>query len=497
MPGKRLNTSQSEGALSVNSRLSASRREKLINLKKREDLKDALMSKFQGRFGHGSKDKHEDEVSLASTTIRREVDHFAEKANVTEANLGRLERRLVQKAVPRPGDTASMVSGYSGTQRSVASLAGQNVINGGNPGGEQTYSWTRLDQYASYLHEQDSLRQRLGVHALQKKLRMDLDQQLAEKRKREMDQVEEDKHYHVNTMLDLDRWKEQQKIRDAEKHAKIMQEKGERDTQLAFEKKLRDEALQKKKEEESSLVEKIVTEMEVEQRRFEKKKAQTKKAMRKVFEENQMEQEKANEEKKKAQVREAQAIKDAQKAMEKQEEQRQAEMNARIEKQNNLMKSLQDNMDGIKKETGDNDAQRANAQQDEMDRHFFEAESMKQSRLKAMRLENQSYLLKQMDEKNGRKAEDNELTAIQARILQHDSDEYADLEKQKVDNRRKLLVENRKEVERQMAIKLQQSVPVMSEHEIAINRPLLNLVDRTLANNYDPMPGVAADEYED
>lgn len=55
-----------------------------------------------------------------------------------------------------------------------------------------SYDWTRLDEYAplssivssawallrSYLHEQDALRQQLGVKALQRKMRMDLDQQV-------------------------------------------------------------------------------------------------------------------------------------------------------------------------------------------------------------------------------------------------------------------------------------------------------------------------------
>merc|ERR1719221_1257374 len=98
MPMKRLGTSQSEGNLSVNSRLSDKRREKLINLKKREDLKDALTEKFKNRYGHGAADRDADEVSGCSGTIQREVDNFARTAAVTEANLGRLERRIQGRA---------------------------------------------------------------------------------------------------------------------------------------------------------------------------------------------------------------------------------------------------------------------------------------------------------------------------------------------------------------------------------------------------------------
>jgi len=65
--------------------------------------------------------------------------------------------------------------------RSVASLAGESVMKGAD---QKVFDWARLDEYASYLHEQDALRQKLGVNALQKKLKMDLDQQVSEKNKK-------------------------------------------------------------------------------------------------------------------------------------------------------------------------------------------------------------------------------------------------------------------------------------------------------------------------
>ena len=40
------------------------------------------------------------------------------------------------------------------------------------------FEWSKLDEYASYLHEQDAVRQKLGVHDMQKKLRADLDKQV-------------------------------------------------------------------------------------------------------------------------------------------------------------------------------------------------------------------------------------------------------------------------------------------------------------------------------
>lgn len=500
MPGAqaRLGTSQSEGNLSVNSRLTDSRREKLMNLKKREDLKDALTGKLKSRFGTGAVGREADECSVASSAIRREVDTFANKAHVTENNLGRLERRLQQKAIgARDNDSMSKVSAYSsssaGRSRSMTQLAGSNIV-GTAP---QSFDWCKLDEYASYLHEQDALRQKLGVHALQRKLRMDLDQQVADKQMKRHEAVDEDSRYHQNSMIELERWKANEQAREMERQAQNMKETQDRDEQLAFERKLKAEEMQRKKDEEESLVEKIVTEMEGEQRRFEKKKEQTKKAMKKVFEENMDDQRKRGQEKKEQMNKEAAAMKEYNRVLDEQEEQRAQELGDRMERQNDLMKKLQENVAAVQKGAGDNDAQRANAQQDEMDRHFFEAESLKQARLGQLRLENQAYLLKQMEEKDGRGEEDKELQNIQAMILRRDTQEYNEIEKQKIVDRRIRNLDHRKDIERQMEYKMRQSQPEMSEAEVQMNKPLLNLVCRTLderdAQRFDGIP----EEYEE
>jgi len=374
-------------------------------------------------------------------------------------------------------------------------MAGSNVVNG-SPG-PKTYDWSKLDQYASYLHEQDCIRQHMGVKALQKKLRMDLDSQVKQKQQRRDMESEEDRRYHQNSMVELERWKEMEQLRDQEKQDKIMREKDDRDAQLNFERKLRAEEMQKKKDEESSLVNKIVSEMEAEQKKFEKKKEMTKKNMRKVFEENQRDQDRRAEEDRMMREKEAEAMKDYARAMDEQEEQRQREMQQRLERQNELMSKLQANVDGIKKGAGDNDAQRARMQQEEMDRHFFEAESVKQGRLKQLAMENQAYLLKQMDEKDGRRDDEKQLQHIQAAILARDTEEYNDIEREKVINRRKHLVEHSKDIKKQMAYKLMQSQPVMTEAEIQMNKPLLQLVERTLENREEYMPAQMMSEGEE
>merc|ERR1712060_597465 len=245
--------------------------------------------------------------------------------------------------------------------------------------------------------------------------------------------------------------------RTEEKTNKLMREKQDRDEQLNFERK---------------------------------KKEQTKENMRKVFEENNADQARRAQEKKDQMEREADALKEYARVLDEQEEQRAAEMQARLQRQNDLMAKLQANVDGIKKGAGDNDAARANAQQDEMDRHFFEAEKVKQNRLQQMRLENQAYLMKQMDERD--------LQNIQAQILIQDTSEYNQMEKDKVINRRRRLVEHSNDIKKQMVHKLAQSHPTMTDAEIQMNKPLLDLVHRTLDERDSKTPAIYdAPEEED
>lgn len=474
---QRLNTSQSQASgLSTQSRLSEARKEKLLNLKKREDLKDALTSKFQSRFGKGAAQRAPDEMSVCTNDIRGEVEHFAELADVTEANLARLERRIQSKAVKDPdAQSVSAYSAMSRRSRSVASLAGENMMKK-----NMKVDWSRLDEYASYLHEQDAARQKQGVQALQRKLRKDLDIQVAERKAKADENQEEERRYHNNLMVELERWKQTEKSRAEELRQKLQREKKDRDEQLEYERHLKNVAETKKKEEEAKLVDKIVNEMEAEQIRFERKKEQEKAAMRKVFEENVEDLKKRKVLLKEQQEREAAAMREYNRILDEQEDQRAAELEERMARQKGLMDKLQDNVEQQKKESGDNDALRAAKQQDEMDRHYAEAERVKQNRLKQLKMETQAYLFKQMAEKDGRGAEERELQDIQSAILQRDTEEYNEIEREKLINKKIRAYEHRKEIEAQIYQRSLQRVPEMSEAEVKMNRQLLNLVNKTL-----------------
>ena len=72
----------------------------------------------------------------------------------------------------------------------------------------------------------------------------------------------------IYTRQEIEQWKEMEKERDVEMKAKAHKEKQDRDEQLAFDQKRRDEELAKQEKEEKALVSKIVREMEQEKVRM-------------------------------------------------------------------------------------------------------------------------------------------------------------------------------------------------------------------------------------
>jgi len=127
-----------------------------------------------------------------------------------------------------------------------------------------------------------------------------------------------------------------------------------------------------------------------------------------------------------------------------------------------------------------------------MDRFAYEAEKAKQEKLKSMRIENQDFLFKQMAEKDSRKYHDKDLSNLQSQILERDTAEYNEVEKQKAITGRLRYFEHRQLLEKQIQANALRSTPAMSETEIKLNRGLLTLVEKTLSKR-DEAASVAPD----
>merc|ERR1712139_310865 len=240
--------------------------------------------------------------------------------------------------------------------------------------------------------------------------------------------------------------------------------------------------LQRKKDEEAALVEKIAREMEMEKERMEMRRLQQKQAMKKVFAENLEENAQKEEARMRQQELDMEAMKEYNRILAQQEEMRAQELQARMDKQKALMEKMKDNVQKQQQKKGDEDARRAAKQKEEADARAIEMERNKEAKLKEMRHETQAFLFKQMAEKDEKKEQALELKRLQASILEADTQEYMQMEKQKSQDRKVRNIEHRIELEEQIADRAKEVVRkyAMSGAEIKMNRQLLDLVGKTL-----------------
>jgi len=346
----------------------------------------------------------------------------------------------------------------------------------------EDFDWSKLDEYASYLHEQDALRQKAGVLAMQQKLRLDLDRQVADQRMKKQRQRDEEQKYFMNQLVEVEQWKEIERAKADELKIKAHKEKRDRDEQLHYERMLKEEEVNRKKVEESQLVEKISSEMEMEKERMEMRRQQQKTAMKKVFQENLEENAVKAEQTMRQQELDMEAMKEYNRILDQQEEMRAQELQGRMDKQKALMEKMKENVQKQQKKKGDEDARRAAKQKEEADARAIEMERNKECKLKEMRHDTQSFLFKQMAEKDEKKEQAMELKRLQASILEADTQEYMQMEKQKSNDRRHRNVEHRILLEDQIGERAKEPARkyAMSGAEVKMNRQLLDLVDKTL-----------------
>lgn len=360
--------------------------------------------------------------------------------------------------------------------------------------GFRNFDWAKLDEYASYLHEQDSLRQQASTKEMQHRLRLDLDKQVADQRRKKQKQREEEKRYFANQMVEIEQWKKMEAEREVEVKQKNIKEKIDRDEQLDFERRRRDKELVKQEAEEKALVEKIRREMDQEKARALTKKVQQKEAMMRIMAENVAEREIKDAAKEKQAALEIEGMREYNRILDQQEATRAAELESRIARQKTLMDKMKETVQREQGSKNEEDARRALKQKEEADARAIEMERNKEAKLRQMRLETQDFLFAQMDEKEGRKEQAYELKRLQAHILDADTKEYTEMEKARALERRRQNVEHRIELDEQIARKRAELKFTMSDAEVNMNKQLLEVVEKTLneRDQYTVADGTAA-----
>jgi hypothetical protein len=455
-------------------------------------MKDVLIEKFERRYGPNRERMDDNETkSVSESILRDEVNDFVTKAALTEGNLARLERRMRHHARQKIGssDTESVISAYSIATRQT----GQSGLSGdpdqsprplqtleGIPEDDETpYDWGMLDEHAKFLHELEIFRAQQGIKEQRQKLKSELDKQLADQLDRRKVQKDYDRKYHEELLEELSKWNDIDAKKDEEKLEKQTQERVIRDNQLQRDKQIRSEEADKRKRDEELFVRKIAVEVIAEKDNLLKKKERDREVFKNMFLENETDKQQKKEELERQRERDLEYALEYGRIQDRQDNQKKAELQVRINRQKQREKNMEKLAADITQQETD-DAAKCARQRLEIETRLIEMEQNKEEKLKKQRQDTQTFLLRQMQDKVDKKEERKQNRDMQATILAEDSAEFIRQKNKEIAARKERNVLHRLELQKQIQKRKQFKQDAMSAEEVALNRDLLNTVDRLL-----------------
>eukprot|EP00811_Abedinium_folium_P032398 NODE_5447_length_1769_cov_7.221681.p1 GENE.NODE_5447_length_1769_cov_7.221681~~NODE_5447_length_1769_cov_7.221681.p1 ORF type:complete len:491 (+),score=167.18 NODE_5447_length_1769_cov_7.221681:3-1475(+) len=468
-----------------------SRRERLENMMAREELKDSLVQKYRDRYGNGAK-KSADEVSLASTTIRREVGRLViatAPAPVTESNINKLERRLQRYAngadvdIISSGSISAYTLGSKDTSRSrstqrrprgtavpatipevsmamkpaascnrglsceirdvgVEAVIGAELITPPRPAvGDAAYASSKPRVGKRLSEAADPLM----------KISEDLNQQIAQRRAARAQDREDDKRYRMMQESAIDEWQEQERAVVVRQRERAVEARRELDVQIEASSRLKEE------EKRTQLVEArqncvgVRQSLVVDEQRSNELRVARREHAVKSREEVAIEAMKRQEQERLREVAEDRAIENYNRVKEAREQARKDPMLEKVHARHQLSELVGANLIANEHEREEELCKRVAVQRSANDAAAEKSVAAKAAELQHAREETRDYLVAQMAEKRRVKEKSVSLVDAIAAAIAEDVQDYAECEKSKEAERRSRNLQHRSELERQIA----------------------------------------------
>ena len=521
--------SQKGSQTGTKSVMSDARRERLLDIQKREQLKGLLVNKFKLKYG--------DKPNIASY-IDNEVQKFLKNDRLTEDNLKKLDDKILREAElrdkkdqiqedrksnvgsrraasQRPGTTISQrgagldleVKSVASSRMSGASKISKQSKNREAPaaGGKQfdqlsltssqqqkteIYSeideddeWAAIQKFNTLLHYEEQKQAILRDKERKRLIREELEKQLNEKKGRKYREVEENNMYeklqeqHVKLLED----REVEKNRELKK--KIMHEKESRDKQLVEEKSRKKVESREQFRQEIDLVKRLQQEMDQERQMLLEKRRQEREYLQKMLTENDRQKAKTAVEKEKERLEDVRAQQEYARMLEKQELDRINEFKAREQRAQEFMNRMADTviktMDDKQRE--EEDKIRRYEMEKEMRERLEDEKKMKKIKDEQRRM--RDFLGKQMDEKKHRENLERALNDEQAVMWKQDQRNYTEEERRLMDKINKINKENADFLKRQMDDKNGKNAK-MNKQEFLLNKQLLREINDKKKTTY-------------
>jgi len=527
--------------------LTSGRREKLELLRQREAGKDEFIQKLRDRLGSEAPTDF-DQLSLASSRIRREVDSsVGSGASMTESNVAQLEQRLQRQARAggaegkdgREGDVDSMsvcsVSTYTnastlprgarnqprrvliGSARGSSNSGGSAPLQGSlaqagslsarggvgdaaysggvvaaSPDVQSGVNWATLDKLAADLHVRDASKKKAQELWKQQKIRADLDLQVEDaKLKRAREREADLQHY--NEVVAKNRSKEQE---DLEK-AVAAREKAEgvnkeRIRQIEKDRALKEETKTRAKKEIEEIMQQEAADDARDRQRAQERMQFRRQVALQALEESALSSKLREESAQKQSQREEQSLRDyARLADERKRAAKEIAEHAEAKRHHQLETLTNGRLAGAK-EAAEKIAARASKEHTEKAAVERAAELAAHEKLRQKQHEIQTHIVDQIHEKKRAKQNERADRKKEGEWMENDARDYHRSEERRAVNSRLRNIEHREELERQIATRMSQpkGKDTMSETEARLNHDLLQQVDRAIAHVTSVAPAV-------
>jgi len=489
-------------------KVTAEDREKVEANKRRDELKNLLLNKFQTKYA----DKH-----IPNSILLEYINSFLDSSSLTAANLQKLDEKILaygshgdkkpaggkaenkNESAEDNDDKLSVMSGATefveaGKPKTKTMLDTKTRLIKGEEGEplkarNEDDEWVAIMKFNNQLY-QEELKQEALKKAQQKQLmKAELDKQMKEKNNIKKRTKEEEQAYLEYQNKHLKELEEIEKKKQEEKRNQIKSEKASRDKQR------KDDALRKKieenevKKQDKKLIERMKLEMELEKKSEAERKELEKQTVKKMMEESL----KLKEEQKIYSVKEKEEdIKRAEMQKKISEEQEQ-EWKDNYKRKDERNKKLLENAlqaaggKGLKSEVIATDKKML--EQMEVLAKKKELEEARKEKLKKQKqLEVKATLDKQIAEKKVKKQVDKTESAQQAEMWKKDLEVHHEQEAKNSEKQKELNKKHQEYLIKQMELAKKGKGNAMTDKEYLMNKQLLEELKAKAAAEENPKP---------
>ena len=481
-PKKNATTTKTKTPAAVND----PKREKLLAIQEREQLKGLLVTKFLEKHG---KDQKADK-----DFVNKQVVEFMKNEKLTEDNLKKLEQKIKVGVTAQPqadaASTKSAAKSAAGDKQSHqvgqhqhahhhhhhdddnVSTTSSQVPKSVYAQGDSDDEWATMMKYDTELYKKEKVLEKVKEQEQKNKMKAELDRQIAEKKRVKESEEDEMKRYNQLVHEQLNGMAKKEQKKETEMKNKIMQEKSMRDKQLQDENMRKKLDKRSEKEMDELLVTKIRQELDEEARIAAQRRVEDKQQLKKVLIENEDYKKKMADEARREKDADIKAQQEYTRLIEKQMADREAEIKAREDRAKKFMNMMADTV--VKDQKAQILEEERKLLKHYMDKESkdMEEEHRRQQRLNEQKVEMRRYLDSQMDEKARKKEEERQLEKKQADIWKKDTEDYNNHEKNKHDYIKDVNKKHADVLKKQMDEERRRNKK-MSTEELLLNKPKL------------------------